>query len=154
MPEQGGKKPVIVVGVDGSEESLEALRWAARAARLAGGSLRAVAVWDYPTSLGWEPPYPTDFDPEGDARAALDRSVAEVLGERPDVPVDKVVREGHPAPVLEEEAKGAELLVVGSRGHGGFSGLLLGSVSAHCVHHAPTTVVVVRPRPHEAERSA
>jgi nucleotide-binding universal stress UspA family protein len=154
MPEQNGAHPVIVVGVDGSDESLEALRWAARAARLAGASLRAVSVWDYPTSLGWEPPYPLDFDPEGDARSVLDRSIAEVLGDQPDVPVEKVVREGHPAPVLEEEAKGADLLVIGSRGHGGFSGLLLGSVSAHCVHHAPTTVVVVRPRPPQPDGSA
>ncbi|HTZ07910.1 MAG TPA: universal stress protein, partial [Acidimicrobiales bacterium] len=71
-------------------------------------------------------------------------TVRQVLGENPEVPVRLVVREGHPAPVLIDEAGGADLLVVGSRGHGAFMGMVLGSVSEHCVSHAPCPVVVVR----------
>lgn len=136
----------IVVGVDGSEASQAALRWAARQAQLTGERLVVVAAWEYPTSFGWAPAYPSDWDPEGDARKALAEVVDQVLGaERPEV--DLEVAEGHPAPILVEASQDADLLVVGSRGHGAFAGMLLGSVSEHCVSHAHCPVVVVRQEP-------
>jgi nucleotide-binding universal stress UspA family protein len=142
--EAGGADPRIVVGVDGSRSSCQALRWAARQAKLTGASLEVVACWEFPTAYGWVPQYPAGFDPSGDARRALEGTVAEVLGEDPGVEIGLSVVEGHAAPVLVEAARGATLLVVGSRGHGGFTGMLLGSVSEHCVSHAPCPVTVVR----------
>ncbi|MEU3334921.1 universal stress protein [Streptomyces sp. NPDC006668] len=135
--------PLIVVGVDGSEASRAALRWAARQAELTGAKLRPVQAWRLPATYGMPVDY-SDADFEKQARESLRRTVEETLGEHPGVPVDSQVVEGHPAAVLTEAAKGAELLVVGSHGHGAFTGMLLGSVSHHCVHHATCPVLVVR----------
>ncbi len=135
----------IVVGVDGSSSSKDALSWAARQAQSTGASLEVVTTWEWPISFGWVPPYPQGYDPEADAKKALDETVAEVLGPSPAVKVRTQVVEGHPAPVLVELSKGAELLVVGSRGHGEFAGMLIGSVSEHCVTNAHCPVVVLRP---------
>lgn len=142
----------IVVGVDGSDESKEALRWAVEEARLRGDTLHVVHVWSYPypyvsvTVLA--PPAPTipisDF--RESAAAMLNAVLDEVLGDAPGVEVKRAVVEGVPAQVLVEAAKDADLLVLGSRGHGGFSGLLLGSVSQQCAHHAECPVVIVRRR--------
>ncbi|MHB8592874.1 MAG: universal stress protein [Acidimicrobiales bacterium] len=140
--------PRIVVGVDGSDSSKEALRWAARQAKLTGAALEVVVTWEYPTSFGWAPPYPADLDLAADARHELDEDVASVLGEHPGIEVRTAVVEGHPAPTLLKMAATADLLVVGSRGHGGFAGLLLGSVGEYCVTHATCPVVVVR-HPHQ-----
>jgi nucleotide-binding universal stress UspA family protein len=134
----------IVVGVDGSEPSRDALRWAARQARLTGATLKVLTSWEIPTSVGWAPVFPLDYDPETLAGRVLDEAILSVLGADPDIVVERVVEEGHPAPVLIAAASGADLLVVGSRGHGAFAGMLLGSVSEHLVSHAPCAVVVVR----------
>jgi len=142
--DSAGRTPTIVVGVDGSEPSRRALKWAAGQAQRTGAELNVVTTWEYPTTFGWAPPYPPAFDPEGDTRAALEETVNAVLGPEPSVPVRLTVLEGHPAPVLTEQAEGAEMLVVGSRGHGAFMGMLLGSVSEHCASHASCPVVVVR----------
>ncbi|MDR3648705.1 MAG: universal stress protein [Acidimicrobiales bacterium] len=139
---EGGER--IVVGVDGSLSSHRTLRWAARQAKLTGASLQVVTCWEYPTSYGWAPPYPADFDPGGDAKRILEVTVAEALGDDPGIDIDLTVVEGRPAPVLLDAARGASLLVVGSRGHGEFTGMLLGSVSEHCVGHARCPVTVVR----------
>jgi len=144
MNEDDNTKPRIVVGVDGSPSSHQTLRWAARQAKLTGASLQVIMCWEYPTSYGWAPPYPAEFDPAGDAKRDLEATVAEVLGDRPDFDIELTVVEGHAAPVLLEAAHGASLLVVGSRGHGELTGMLLGSVSEHCVTHAPCPVTVVR----------
>jgi nucleotide-binding universal stress UspA family protein len=136
---------VIVVGVDGSPASSVALRFAAEEARLRGVGLRVVRAWKVP----WGPmppvPYPAELyavvAPE--TKRHLAAQVAEVLGSDPGVSVEQRVVEGPPAKVLVEEAAEATLLVVGTRGHGGFTGLLLGSTSAQVVHHAPCPVVVV-----------
>jgi len=144
------KPRTIVVGVDGSEPSKRALRWAAHQAKLTGAQLEAVTTWEYPPTFGWAPPYPSDFDPNLDARKALQETVDEVLGADPEIPVDLTVTEGHPAFVLTEAAGHAELLVVGSRGHGALAGMVLGSVSEYCAAHAPCPVVVVR-RPEDKE---
>ncbi|GGT35965.1 universal stress protein [Streptomyces althioticus] len=138
----------IVVGVDGSPSSLEALRWAARQAALTGGSVLALTSWDYPQyhgALGWLPPSSGDEEAlEARAREDLTRCVEETLGAHPSVDVLEEVRYGTPASVLLRAARDASLLVVGSRGLGGFAGLLLGSVAQHCAQHAACPVVVVR----------
>jgi len=137
---------LIVVGVDGSESSKEALRWAARQAQITGAKLLAVMTWEYPTSFGWAPPYPTEFDPELDTQKALGAIVEEALGADRPVEVESIVVEGDPATELLEAAKGADLLVVGSRGHGAFTGMMLGSVSQRCMTHASCPVMVVHRR--------
>lgn len=138
----------IVVGVDGSPSSREALRWAARQAALTGGTVRALTSWDYPQyhgALGWLPPSSGDEEAlETRAREDLNRCVEETLGARPSADVRTEVHYGTPASVLLRATRDASLLVVGSRGLGGFAGLLLGSVAQHCVQHAACPVVVVR----------
>ena len=133
----------IVVGVDGSEPSLKALRWAAQQARLTGATLRVLTTWEVATGTGWVPTFPVDYDPQAVARQALDEAITEALGADPDVAVERIVKEGHAAPVLLAAAKDADLLVVGSHGHGAFAGMLIGSVSEHLVRHAPCAIVVV-----------
>ena len=142
------EKRFIVVGVDGSESSLDALRWAARQASLTGASLRVITTWEISSATGWAPSFPPDYDPEQVSQQMLDEAVSGTLGAELKIPVERIVKEGHPAPVLIEAAAGADLLVVGCRGHGAFTGMLIGSVSEHLVAHAPCPVVVVRhPKP-------
>jgi nucleotide-binding universal stress UspA family protein len=133
----------IVVGVDGSEPSLEALRWAARQARMTGAKLQVVTTWEVSTGTGWVPTFPVDYDPEVLAGKTLDEAVTATLGPDPDIAVERIVKEGHAAPVLLATARDADLLVVGSHGHGAFAGMLLGSVPEHLMRHAPCAVVVV-----------
>jgi nucleotide-binding universal stress UspA family protein len=144
---QPSESPIVVVGVDGSDASNDALVWAANYASLIGGQLRAVAVWEWPASMGMAMPLPDNYSPLEDADAALRKTVSEVLGDAPAIPVYTEVREGSPPYSLVNASAGAALLVVGSRGHGGFAGLLLGSTSEHVVRHAPCPVVVVRHQP-------
>lgn len=136
---------LILVGVDGSHESAAALRWALDEARLRGGAIRAVAAWDFPAMTAGS----MDPDPGVYARGAEQAVDMVIRGlDTGGVPLTKQVVRGQPARVLLEAAEDADLLVVGSRGHGGFAGLLLGSVSAQAVHHSPCTTVVVRPGMH------
>lgn len=138
----------IVVGVDGSTPSKEALRWSLGEARLRGASLRVVYAWKLPIYLveGFAPveaiPDPTGLSE--DARRRIDAIVHEVTGGATDVRIEQRVVEGTAAEVLVDESVGAGLLVVGSRGHGGFAGLLLGSVSQQCAAHASCPVVIIR----------
>jgi nucleotide-binding universal stress UspA family protein len=136
----------ILVGVDGSPASLEALHWAVHQAELTGATLTVLTTWEWPGSYGWAPPVPEDFDPERDAGTVLEAAVASVRAGHPDVELDTLVVEGHPAPILVAESERADLLVVGSRGHGEFTGMLIGSVSEHCVANAHCPVLVVRGR--------
>ena len=135
----------IVVGVDGSEHSKAALRWALEEARLRGAALRVVhAWWAYPALVPGTPIVSADWDAlREEAQEFARRFVADTIGEPEDVEISAVAPHGTAAPVLVEAAKDAELLVVGSRGHGGFAGLLLGSVSQQCAHHARCPLVVV-----------
>ncbi|MFE7775433.1 universal stress protein [Streptomyces sp. NPDC057445] len=136
----------IVVGVDGSDGSLEALGWAARQAQLTGDSLEAVTTWDYPAT-GWAsmvPGMPTEFDPEKLARQIQEESLERVLGPDAAGAVTRTVLVGNAAQTLLDRAEGASLLVVGARGHSGFRAAMLGSVGIHVTHHAPCPVVVVR----------
>ncbi len=134
----------IVVGYDGSDSSVAALSWAARQATLTGSTLEIVMTWEWPPSYGWSVPVPDDFDPESDIENALDAVVAQVLADHPGLQVNPRVVSGHPAPILVEASKGAELLVVGSRGHGEFVGMLIGSVSSFCATNAHSPVLVHR----------
>lgn len=134
----------IVVGIDGSPSSLDALAWAARQADLTGSRLEIVMTWELPSSYGWAVPVPTDFNPEEDVRKALESAVEQVRTEHPDLTIDPRVVSGHPAPILVEASKGADLLVVGSRGHGEFVGMLIGSVSEHCATNGHCPVLVHR----------
>jgi nucleotide-binding universal stress UspA family protein len=134
----------IVVGIDGSEAATDALRWATRQAELTGSPLEVIMTWEWPASLGWSVPIPDDYDPETDVRQVLDAAVHLALAAHPGVTVDRRVVNGHPARVLVDASKGADLLVIGSRGHGEFAGMLLGSVSEFCTTNAHCPVLVHR----------
>jgi nucleotide-binding universal stress UspA family protein len=146
--QQHAKDPRIVAGVDGSDSSIGALRWAIRQAGLTGAAVDAVAAWHYPVATGgygWAPmSIEQGYDFKEIAEKTLADAISNTLDPGSDVRVRTQVVEGNPAQVLLEASAGADLLVVGSRGHGGFAEALLGSVSQHCVHHATCPVVVIR----------
>lgn len=144
MTDREREAGTIVVGVDGSAPSRRALEWALRQAEFEGAEVIAVQAWQMPVVYGSGAMLlpPEEFG--DDAKAALAAAVEEVAAARPGVHIEQSVLEGNPAKVLIDKAKGADLLVVGSRGHGGFVGALIGSVSNYCVHHAPCPVVVIR----------
>ena len=135
----------ILVGVDSSDCSRRALEWANQEAQAHDARLTALTAWQIPTTPvtpmydlpAWD--YGTDPEPAQHARSMLDGMVAEA-----GVKAHCTVAEGNPAKVLIEHSGDADLLVVGSRGHGGFVGMLLGSVSQHVAAHAKCSVVIVR----------
>ena len=142
-------RPVVVVGVDGSKESVEALCWSVGYARRTGGTVRAVTAWQhqiygYSSYAGVAMVFPDTRDLAAEARESLRRLVTDVVGDSQCPPIQQLVLEGHPAGVLVEQSKSADLLAVGARGHGAFTDLLIGSVSNHCVHHAACPVLIVR----------
>lgn len=137
----------VVVGIDGSDSSKSAMRWAAEEAKAHDSELTVASVWTpLPAavapydSTGWG----AGLDPERLAAAILNDTVEEVLSEYSGLALRREVRGGNTARVLIDLSDGADVLVVGSRGHGGFVGMLLGSVSQHVAAHADCTVVVVR----------
>jgi len=136
----------IVVGVDGSPGSRKALTWAAAEAGHHGADLVVLNVWEH-TLL---PPAGSvsvseRYVPDPSQRTAEDllQVIKEELGEDPPVLVKPHVKQGTPAKVLIEESENADLLVVGNRGHGGFVGLVLGSVSQHVAAYAKCAVTVI-----------
>ena len=145
-PQQDGVMGRIVVGVDGSPSSQEALRWAVRQAGLTGAAVEAIIAWHFPLMVGgygWPSVGALETADFGKLAAkTLTDTIGTVAGSG--AVVAAVVREGNAAQVLIDAASDADLLVVGSRGHGGFAEALLGSVSQHCVHHAPCPVVIIR----------
>lgn len=147
-PEEQAAKGVVVVGVDDSEGARRALRCAAQVARERGWKLLVVHAWHvmYPTAPFLVPP--VDIEPA--ARAAAEATVAkieeDVFGSERDIEIEERVAEAPAAELLVEASKEADLLVVGSRGRGGFASLTLGSVSSACVHHAHCPVLVLRGR--------
>ena len=151
-------RDVVVVGIDGSDPSRAALGFGLEEAKLRGLALRVVCAWHYPLAgfiAGFEPPGPR-LDPgelDRDAEAQLDSSLEALGRDLAAVEVERRVREGSAPAVLLEEARDAARLVVGSRGRGGFSGLLLGSVSQQCVSHAACPVAVVHGPREAAHRS-
>ena len=132
---------VIVVGVDGSPGSRDALAWAAGQAELTGAAVRVVGSWRWPNYL-------TRVPPGVDLQADTERTVAEmtepVQQEHPGLTITQHVIEGPPGPSLLTQAGNAALLVVGARGRAAFPGMLLGSVAEYCVRNGPCPVVVVR----------
>jgi nucleotide-binding universal stress UspA family protein len=137
----------IVVGVDGSPGSRKALTWAAAEAADHGAELVVLNVWEHTLM----PPAGSvsvseHYVPEQSQRTAdeLVQVIKDELGEQPPVPVQPRVKQGRPAKVLIDESANADLLVVGNRGHGGFRGLVLGSVSQHVAAYAKCPVTVVR----------
>jgi nucleotide-binding universal stress UspA family protein len=137
-------RAVVVVGADGSEASNDALKWAADYVALVDAELRVVSAWEWPVSLGVALQLPEDYSPLDDAKLNVAQTIAKVLGATPAVAITTEIVEGPPAAVLIEASAHAALLVVGSRGHGGFAGLLLGSTSENCARHAVCPVVIVR----------
>lgn len=135
----------IVVGVDGSDSSIEALRQAATMADALGSTVTAVACWRYPPA--YDSFVVLEWSPEKDAAQVLEESLARAYGDHRPAGLRTMVRQGQPASVLIDESATADMLVVGSRGLGGFAGLLLGSVSAACAAHARCPVLVVRQVP-------
>jgi nucleotide-binding universal stress UspA family protein len=137
----------VVVGVDGSPASQQALRWARFLTEATNGPLAVVSVWDPAGVYGWAAgswsAMPADWNPSLEARQNLESTVDAVFGARRPAGLKSAVLEGNVARVLLEVTRGARMLVVGSRGHGGFAGLLLGSVSSACAEHATCPVLVV-----------
>ena len=136
-----------MVGVDGSAESVAALAWAARYASGSGARVRALLAWHYPGVVGEPPvekvPESVRGQTEQQEQATLDEAVTKAIHGQP-AGVEKSMGYGHPAEVLINASKEADLLVVGSHGHRSWAGMLLGSVSLHCVTGASCPVVVVR----------
>ena len=144
-----GRNGLIVVGVDSSEGAKAALRFALKEAKLRQATLRVVHTWQFgyigvSGIEGYSPVVGADLgDLRRTAEVALDAVMHEVALDADGVVIERRVSEGAPATVLVDESRQADLLVVGSRGHGGFAGLLLGSVSQQCAHHAACPVVIV-----------
>jgi len=132
----------IVVGVDGSPGSILALRWAARFVPELGNSITAVTAWQTQIAIGTFTP--VEWDPGATAEQIVAETVAEAFGGREPCPLQTLTRRGQPARVLIDESATAALVVVGSRGHGGFAGLLLGSVSSAVAEHAHCAVLIAR----------
>ena len=137
------QRPRIVVGVDGFESSKAALRWAIRQAKLTGAVVDAVTAWHVPAGTGLVPA--TDMpDFQDDARLVLTEAISDTCMIDPDVEIRSRVVQGRAGQVLVDTAEGAELLVLGCRGHGGAAEALLGSVSQYCAYHASCPVVIMR----------
>ncbi|WP_306191526.1 universal stress protein [Streptomyces sp. MK5] len=139
-----GPRSRVVVGVDGSPSSYAALRWAAGYARLVDGVVEAIHAWETPSVVGWTGPA---IDPEFDLQQGRERfaeELREVFAAGRPAHLEEHVVEGDPSEVLIRASEGAELLVVGGRGRGGFARAMLGSVSQRCAQHAACPVVVVR----------
>lgn len=132
----------IVVGVDGSPQSLNALQWAVTEARLRRGRVQAVTAWSYPTMTDAAGLF-VDYESFEQAARQVQAEALETVADE-GIQLSTRIVQGPPAAVLLEAATGADLLVVGSRGHGGFTGLLLGSVSNQVVHHASCPVLIIR----------
>lgn len=134
----------ILVGVDGSSSSVAALRYAAHLAEALDAPLEAVTTWTYPP---FSAPYTViDWSPENDAAAILEEAIDAAFGPHPPERLTRKVRSGPAARTLIDMSEHSALLVLGSRGRGGFAGLLLGSVSATCVEHAQCPVLIMRGR--------
>jgi nucleotide-binding universal stress UspA family protein len=140
VPENGRR---IVVGVDGSPPSERALEWAAAEAERSGAPLHLVCAWVFPMAYGYA--FTTTVsEVHRAAQDVVDRAVARLSELAPEVAVSGETTEQAPGPALVAASEGAALLVVGSRGVGGFQGLLMGSVGTYCTRHAHCSVVVVR----------
>src|SRR5262249_16478896 len=148
MADVGGAGQGVVGGGDGSTASIAALGWARRYAAATGAKVRAVHAWHYSAAFGVPPegkaPPSVTAEVEQSMRDDMARAVAQAYPDPDDTQPETAVRYGHPVEVLMEESKSADLLVVGHHGQHAFTGMLVGSVSIHCVTSAACPVVVVR----------
>lgn len=144
----------VVVGVDGSTSSFEALEWAVSECAGRGSKLLVVVAWEWPSSYGWAMPLPEGYRPQDDARRLADSSVARARTIDPTLDVEGITMEGNAGARLVETSHGADLLVVGSRGHRQLAGMLLGSVGKYCTGHAHCPVVVYHDRADGHDRPA
>jgi nucleotide-binding universal stress UspA family protein len=138
----------VVVGADGSAVSADALLFAAEEASMRGVELVAMTAWNGWDNTELNAELPIDFDTwsgEDEQRRVLSEAVAGIATKYPDLPVRQQVINGSPRSNLIAWSRTAQLVVVGSRGHGGFAGLLLGSVGQHLLHHSECPVALVRP---------
>lgn len=142
----------IVVGVDGSASSVAALRYGARMAGALDAPLEAVTTWTYPSFS--DPYLVIEWSPQQDAEHTLDLAVRDAFGDAPPDGLIRTVLSGPAARTLIDVSETSGMLVLGSRGHGGFAGLLLGSVSAACAAHARCPVLIVHTRPAPSERTS
>lgn len=140
--EPTGRTGRIVVGVDGSEESVTALRTGVRIANALNASIEAVATWRLPADATVTDEYA--YTPADDAKAILSGAAKSVFGANNPDWFMTLTFEGEAADVLIAQSRGAEMLVVGSRGHGSRAGVLLGSVSARCAERALCPVLIIR----------
>jgi nucleotide-binding universal stress UspA family protein len=131
----------VVVGVDGSEESIAALRRGVIIADALNASIEAVSSWYFPS--GYAAMGDAEYSPLDDATAILSGATKSVFGSNAPAWFTTAPIEGNPADVLIEQSRGAEMLIVGSRGHGGLAGVLFGSVSAMCAEHAHCPVLII-----------
>jgi nucleotide-binding universal stress UspA family protein len=140
-----GEVGPVVVGIDGSPPSLDALRWAAAQAVLQKSELHIVVAWHMPNMLGWAVPLPEDFNPEQPAVDVLKEAQRSISNDYPGLVVQSHVQQGLASRslVTTSEAVGASLLVVGARGYGEVAGVLIGSVSEYVATHAKCPVVIV-----------
>ena len=145
-----GMSGKIVVGVDGSPQAKRAVSWALEEAGAHGDEVLLVHAWEFPAILtisyhGPTLPVFSREEVEKLSQQLLDKAADEARRQAPTLTVSTRLVEGHPGKVLVEAAQGARLLVVGSRGMGGFKGMVMGSVSTSCVHHARCPIVIVPP---------
>ncbi len=136
--ENNSNTPRILVGVDGSGSSIDALHAAARIATAMNARIQAIIAWEYPAMFF---PVPS-WSPGNDAKVILSAAIKQAFGDEPPADLDSKVLCGYAATVLIEQSQFADMLVLGSRGHGGFAGLLLGSVSAACAQHSHCPVLI------------
>lgn len=136
-------KQEVVVGADGSVNSIEAVRWAAEYARGRDVTIRVISAFDIPWTI-YITPTSSDETYEIAAKEALDLTIAEALPQGTDVELVTQIVQSRPHVALVTASKNASLLVVGSHGRGLLPGALLGSVADYCVQHALCPVVVVR----------
>ncbi|WP_243793597.1 universal stress protein [Saccharopolyspora gloriosae] len=133
----------VVAGIDGSEESKRALHWAAEYVTKVGGLVHAITVWHQPVQFGYRLPTP-DTELEQRARKLLDETTESVKAEFPKVDIRPRLIRGHVIDELVGLSPQADMMVVGNKGHGAFTGMMVGSVALKLVHHARCPVLVVR----------
>jgi nucleotide-binding universal stress UspA family protein len=138
MADEEAHRPLVTVGIDGSKASETVLRWAAAHARHMNARIRVVLAWQFPELPGYVPPRV-----ESQLSAAAERVVADLVEDLVDTEAETVVQEGGPVRLLLQQARDADLLVLGRHGHGHADGKMLGSVVSTCVMQAPCPVVVV-----------
>ena len=142
----------IVVGIDGSPQSILALEWATTLAPTLGATIVGVGAWQLESAYG--SPRRDGWDPKIIAEENIAKTLTKAFGDNPPAGLTTECYRGQPAKVLMERSKSAAMLILGSRGYGGFKGLLLGSVSTACAAHAHCPVLVARAAPELSDAAA